>query len=199
MAAELLLLLGLAAADAPADVDALMSRLRAIETFQADFVETKTMALFSKPLVTKGRMVYRDPGELSRKVAGPRPARVVVTDKVLLTIRGEKVERLELSARPEARALVTALLSLLRGDKSALQTSFRISYEKGEGQTWRLRLEPSSKRVGALVKHIVLEGEGDQLLRYVVREASGDEAVTAVSNVKIDGALQTPERWFGTP
>jgi outer membrane lipoprotein-sorting protein len=184
---------------APAELAELTRQLRAVETLTADFVETKTMGLLAEPLVTEGVLAYRDPGELARVIEAPRPGRVLVTEDAVVTVRDDRVERLDLGARPEARSLVTALLSLLRGDLQTLRERFRARYETREGGRWRLILEPRSKRVAALVERLELEGRGPALARYVVREASGDVAVTEVTHVRVGRPPEEVARWFEIP
>lgn len=167
--------------DAPKSAEALLDVLRRAPGFSALFVEEKTLAVLQRPLVTRGRMIFRrSPPTLVRELESPPSTRVVVTADRLSTVRGEAVEHLELAGRPEAQALVGSLLALLRGDGEALAAAYALEFVS-EGKGWTLALRPKSSRLSALVSKLTFKGHGEALDELVIEEASGDRTVTRVS------------------
>jgi hypothetical protein len=186
---------------APRDVGALLAAFAANPGFEAEFAETKTIALLSAPLETRGRIYFRRPDRLLRVVESPVRARVLVTPHEVKMRSDGKVERLALGTMPEVRALVSSLLGLLAGDRAALEEAHAPSLELLDGGRWRLTLVPRSKRLAALVGELRFEGRAAIVERITVREASGDVSVTEVlrpdpTRVFPEGAL---DRLFESP
>lgn len=190
-----------APAEAPPTVEAFMRRFAGLEGFEARFIETKTMALLSTPLVTEGRLYFVAPGRLLRVVDKPQPSRVLVTPSEVTMRAAGQTQRVDLAARPEVRSLVSSLLSLMTGDLPALRSTYRVSYAVDAQGRWALTLVPRSERLGALVKRMRFEGTGRAVRRIVVEEASGDRSVTEIRDAQPDRRFAPVEarRLFGAP
>ncbi len=189
MGSEFLLLLLAAAPDAAA----LMAQIRDAPGFEARFVETKRIALLSAPLVTSGRMYLGPDRALARVVESPRRSRVVVEADRLTTVEGERVERLDLSGQPEAKALVGAVRALLAGDLPTLEVAFTVGFV-AEDEAWTLTLTPRSDRLGALVRRLSFEGRGPAPVRFTVEEKSGDTTITELSEANPKREFTPDER-----
>ena len=186
---------------APRTVEAFMSGFRELKGFEARFVETKTMALLSVPLRTEGRLYFSSPAALLRVVERPQPARVLVTPTTVTMRAGGQTQRVDLASQPEARSLVSSLLSLLSGDLKALKKTYQVAYETGPDGRWSLVLNPRNERVAALVEQMRFDGVGRSVERITIDEASGDRAVTEIRDAK-PGRRYSPEeraRLFTSP
>lgn len=189
----------------PKNVEALMAGFAGLTGFEARFVETKTMALLAVPLKTEGRLYFSAPARLLRVVDKPQPARVLVTPtEVTMKAAGSNTQRLDLAARPEVRALVSSLLSLLTGDLNALRGAYRLDYAAGGDGRWRLQLTPKSDRIAALVAGLRFEGIGRAVDRITVEESSGDRVVTEIRDADPGRRFSAEEQrrlfgGFGSP
>lgn len=177
----------------PGRFEELTAFLRQMDGFEARFVERKKIALLTEPLVTEGRLVFVPPGRLARVVERPAPLRVLIEPGRLVTVSGDRVERLDLSQRKEVRALVLSLLHLFRGDGEALKEDYEVRFSVEAERRWQLKLQPRSPRLKALIDALLFVGRGYTLERMEVREASGDVATTEVSDVKIGRRLTESE------
>lgn len=164
----------------PVELPALMRRLAAVEAATAQFVETRTNALLSAPLVLRGRLVYRRPAYLERHVESPYEERIVVAGETV-TIDDRKGGRrtMPLAAGP-LRALLESTRATLAGDLAALERYFVVT-ASGTQQAWQLRLVPRDAALAAWVAAVVIEGSDARVARIEVTEPGGDRTSTVVS------------------
>lgn len=170
----------------------LMRSFESARGFEARFIERKQMKMLSKPLVTEGKLYFAGPDRLVRVVERPRPARVVVTPKAVVTIRGSHIDRLE---RPEVQALVGSLLSLFRGDLNGLRRVYELKYEveTRPSHHWQLELRPKSKRLQSLLRRLRFEGQGPTIVRTTVEDTSGDVTISDIHDARIDRVFSREE------
>lgn len=165
------------------DVDTLMATLAKHEGGRVRFVETKTVALLDKPVVSSGELLYRPPSHLEKRTFKPKPEVLVVEGDTLLLERGKQKFSLRLSERPEALAFIDTLRGTLSGDKATLQKSYELKLD-GTEQRWTLDLLPKDQRIASLVLRITFGGTGDKIewIRYL--QTDGDSAEMVIQPVE---------------
>lgn len=163
------------AAHAAFDIDQLMGELAQYKGGRARFVETRTMAMLDRPLLSSGEMIYTPPDRLEKRTVKPR-AEMLVLDKDTLTIeRGERRMSISVASRPEAQAFVASVRSTLAGNRQALEKYYQLEL-KGTPADWKLVLLPLEPAVLALVKRITVTGQGGQVRHIEYAQADGDRS-----------------------
>ena len=161
------------------DIDTLMRGLARHEGGRARFVETKTIALLDKPVVSTGELNYTPPARLEKRTLKPRQELMVLDGDQLRLERGKQVFTIRLSDQPEALAFVDSLRGTLSGDKAALEKNYKLRLS-GTEERWTLDLLPDDQRIAAFVVRITFGGSGNRVewIRYL--QADGDSAVMTI-------------------
>ena len=159
--------------------DELMRKLAEVPAARAGFVETRSSALLSAPLVVEGTLAWQRPDRLVREVREPyRETSVIEGATMTLTRPGAAARTLAL---PDGvpRALVEALRATLAGDLASLRRHFALAVH-GSIERWTLTLSPRDPALGALIGRIDFAGRGAAIERIEVLEARGDRTVTVL-------------------
>lgn len=166
------------------NIDTLMRSLAKHEGGRARFVETKTIALLDKPVVSSGEMNYLPPARLEKRTLKPRQEFMVLDGDNLRLERGKQVFTIRLSEQPEALAFVDSLRGTLAGDKAALEKNYKLRLT-GSEEKWTLDLLPDDQRIAAFVVRITFGGSKNRVewIRYL--QADGDS--TAMTIEPLDG------------
>ncbi len=161
------------------DVDTLMRGLAKHQGGRARYVETKTIALLDKPVVSSGELNYVPPGRLEKRAVSPRQELMVLDGDQLRLERGKQVFSIRLSEQPEALAFVDSLRGTLSGDKAALEKNYKLRLA-GTEERWTLDLLPDDQRIAAFVVRITFGGTRNRVewIRYL--QADGDSAVMTI-------------------
>ncbi len=155
--------------------------LAGIDACEIRFEERKQTPLLTAPLMSTGVLYYdRAIGRLARRTETPRESLVVIDERVVRFEGPDGWQALDASAHPGLAGVVGGFFNVLRGDTTRLERSYSVAFEPEipGGAPWRLALEPRSPEARELVRRIVLEGRGDDLLRLVVSEHGGMESVS---------------------
>jgi outer membrane lipoprotein-sorting protein len=168
------------AADAPWDIERLMQALSRVSVGRADFVETKTIAMLDKPVVSSGQLFYVAPDKLEKRTLKPRPESMIIEGNTLVIERGRQNMTLQVDSAPELAGFVNSIRGTLAGDRKALERSFALSLE-GPPQRWLLTLKPLDARMAAAVTSIRIAGVQDDVKSVEILQADGDRSVMAIS------------------
>lgn len=128
------------------------------KTIEASFVQTRTLKILSRPLVSRGTLAYRRPNDLRWEYHSPV--------ETVLIVRGGQVSRFikhggawvaDASARLEAMKIVLGEISLwLDGDFAASRT-FRPRLQPAQpGQPAHVDLLPADPALAKLIARISL-------------------------------------------
>ena len=170
------------AADAPWDIDRLMQALAKVSVGRADFVETKTIAMLEKPVVSSGQLFYVAPDKLEKRTQKPRPESMIIEGNTLVIERGRQNMTLQVDSAPELAGFVNSIRGTLAGDRKALERSFALTLE-GPPQRWLLTLKPLDQRMAAAVASIRISGVQDDVRGVEILQADGDRSVMTISRI----------------
>ena len=171
-----------AAAAAKIDAGDLMQMLASVDRVTARFVETRTSALLSAPLVLQGTLVYRRPDHLEKHVLTPYEERMVIDGgRLTLEKPGESRKKtLAIANAPGVAALVESIRATRAGDLATLQRYYTLALE-GDRAQWTLTLRPLDPQLAALVRSVVIAGAEARIVRVSVEETAGDRSVMEIS------------------
>jgi Outer membrane lipoprotein carrier protein LolA-like len=158
----------------------LMIDLGRVKQAKGTFVEKKYLKLLSAPLESSGQLNYTAPFRLEKITLTPKPESMVVDqDTLTIEMRGRK-RSLQIQDYPVLWAFVESIRGTLKGDLSALQQFYKVKLE-GTRQTWQLQLQPTEKKMAALIQSIVIGGSKDRVNSIDITEADGDHSVMTVT------------------
>jgi hypothetical protein len=115
-------------------------------------------------------MVVDTPVREVIRVAGP---------SLVIERRGQ-LREIRLTDMPALAGWVESVRATLAGDMSALSRYFTVR-ASGDNARWQLELIPLSTELAAFVLRVTIAGNGAQVTRIEVAEASGDRSVMNVS------------------
>ncbi|MBB3194241.1 LolA family protein [Roseateles terrae] len=180
---------GLAAAapDATDVAQKVRRRLKQPEWLRGEFVQTKKVPGFAKPLVSRGDFVLaRGLGVLWRTTQPFASELRLTRDEIRATQGGQTAMKLEASREPAVRVINTLMFSLLNGDVSSLGDLFDVSGE-AQDERWQLSLLPKPGPLRQVLQRVALEGNSF-VRRIQLFEANGDESVIQLDNLRPDVA-----------
>ena len=165
--------------------DALFAMLARSPGFFARFHEEKQIALLVAPLKNDGTIHFDRQRGLARHTASPQKQSVLLSGSTLTLWDGAKTETVPLQSSAPLRALAQSFSLLLAADRAGLEKSFSLSFQT-KGQAWQLALVPIAADLRKLVTQVDVAGEGSTPKTLVVREASGDESTTTLTDVDLN-------------
>lgn len=183
-----------AAKPAAPSLEAVLDQLAGIEALSARFREEKRMSLLAAPLVSEGRLLYQKPRLLARHTDKPRKASLVLKDDTLRFGSTKEEQSIALSSQPALRVLVDTFVSVLGGDRAALERVATVTIEPREPGGYRIRVTPKDDKVKRLVQAMTFDGKGATLARMELVDASGDTTVTTFSDVVTRKPFSEAER-----
>jgi len=177
----LLLLLICTAHAEPWNVQALMQELAQVPASSTRFVETRHLAILTRPLEMKGTLSYERPNRLSKHVEAPYDELMTVHGDSATLVNKTKGEQRVVSLRdqPAMAALVESVRATLAGDLPQLEKHYRVKFS-GAREAWTMQLVPRAAQVKSYVDTITLAGAGARVTRIETLETSGDRSVMTI-------------------
>ncbi len=149
-----------------------------------DFVQTRKMALLSKPLVSRGTFQLVKGKGLIWQQKKPFASKLVVTDdKIEQSIENNPPFVLTAKQQPIVFAFTRVFLSIFKGNTQAIKEYFNI-YFTGDTKHWQLALVPKGSPLNKAIKSVEVTG-GKYADRIVIHEAKGNDMEIKFSNVVV--------------
>ncbi len=177
----LLLIRGMVAAAAPAPlsapVKAWLAAQTTLQTWSADFVQTRTLQSLTEPLTAKGHVWFEAP-ERFRWELGQPPETIAVcarTNLLLIYPRLKRVERIPLAGNQTGpwRDALAMLEAGFPRSEAALRDRYEVLSQVVTNQTCRLVLRPRSAAARRMMPRIEIDFDiKDHLLRGTELEFS---------------------------
>ena len=166
-------------------LEELLQRMRSAPGVITEFRETRTLALLSEPLVTKGLLFFKPPDRMVRRTTVPGHTRMVVDGDAVRFSDIDGAQDMDLASNPVARQLVDSFMVLFNGDAERLRDLYEVDFE-GEGARWRLMLRPRRAPLDRLVASLELAGDGPRMERMELIEPDGDSTVTGFGRMDVE-------------
>ena len=161
---------------AAAGIDDLMAALSRVRESRSTFREEKELAGLTRPLVSRGTLLYVAPDHLEKRTSEPIREEIVVDgDRLTYARPAENLRRtIGLDRAPELRGLVEAVRGTFAGDLEALRRHYSVGFEGEAGDDWRLTLVPLDERVRGFFRAVRIDGRETRLRRVETIEPNGD-------------------------
>jgi hypothetical protein len=163
------------------DIQALMREMAQVPASRSRFVETRHIALLTRPLELKGSLSYERPNRLSKHVQSPFDELLSVEGDAATLVNKTTGEQRFVSLReqPAMGALVASVRATLAGDLAQLERHYKVEFSGARG-SWSLRLVPRDSQVRGYVETIALAGAEARLKRIEIVETGGDRSVMTI-------------------
>jgi hypothetical protein len=129
------------------------------------FIERRSNALLSEPLVLTGSVVLSADGELSKIITGPLRESVVITPDRIRLERDGHAREIPIGRQKGAREFYLGLRALLDGDLDTVTELFEITATRSGDDGWRIELVPQKQRMKKFVERMIVSGEGSAVMR----------------------------------
>ena len=186
-------LAAIAAARSPSGERALLAdisaHLAAPPVLRADFRQEKRLKALSRPLVSRGRLIFAAGKGISWRVDEPYAMQILLTPDRVVERRDGATRGIDTTPNPFYQLLSQAFLALMAGDITPLEAQFAakpVSVAVG----WSVDLVPRDPALAGAIASINLRG--DRFVDEVrVREARGDETIVTFSGFRAEPAELT--------
>ena len=179
---------------APPELGAVLKQLSEIAALSLRFKEEKKMALLAAPLASEGALHYQKPRLLARHTERPRKGSLLLKGDTLSFGNATQAQSIALSSQPALRVLVDTFVSVLGGDREALERVATVTLEPQPGDAYRIRVTPKDDKVKRLVQTMTFDGKGALLSRMELLDASGDTTITTFHDVVLRKPFSEAER-----
>ncbi|HED33705.1 MAG TPA: hypothetical protein ENJ08_05725 [Gammaproteobacteria bacterium] len=146
-----------------------------------DFVETWFANYLNEPLVSRGRLTYKKPGQLGKFIISPERIEQHIAGSRLSIKRHGEIRYIQLSEKPELAAGVIALQAVLDGDEEKLHIFFKLQYKESQSG-WKLSLVPKDKRLAKSIEQVVLQGQKYDIQQVRVLFLNGNKLLTEITH-----------------
>jgi outer membrane lipoprotein-sorting protein len=183
-----LLLVALASAEplSPADVKALVARIRekraAAPQVQADFQEEKTVHMLNKPITSSGKMWFQAPNKFRREAKGNSPSLTVSNGQQLWIYypNFKSAEKYSLGKRSPLDAGIAAITASLNLEN--VEGTYHITATK-EADGYQLQLTPRNPSMKRLLQSFSIRLNNElEVVRTEMLQPNGDRIITTYSN-----------------
>lgn len=161
------------------DLARLMQLLAAAPAGEVSFTEKKFSSLLATPVVSTGKLAFRRPGTVEKKIEQPRKERYLFIGNELVVTRNGGERRIPLSSQPLLSAFAASLRGTLGGNLPMLRNFYELTLQ-GDEQSWRLDMVPVDSDISRYVSRITAAGKGGSVSQIEVRETSGDHSVMQI-------------------
>ena len=186
LASMLLISSAMAQQLAPADVKALLGKIRekraAASQIQADFQETKNVHMLNKPIISSGKVWFQSPNKFRREARGSSPS-ITVSDGQQLWIyypNFKSAEHYSLGRRSPLDAAIAAITASMNLEN--VENLYHISGAH-EANGYVLQLAPKNPSMKRFLQTFMIRMNNElQVERTEMLQPNGDRIVTTYSN-----------------
>lgn len=159
-----------------------------IRTIQADFTQTKTVAMLKKPVISTGKMAMQMPNTLSWKYLTPSPTVMISKNNRLYLSQNGKQTTLDAKSKMFEK-INKLMVGSANGSMFADPDFYVLYFKDANGNI--ARFLPKNRQLARYVKQLeLLFPAGKATVSQVkMTDPSGDVTTIAFKNTKINEAL----------
>jgi len=192
----LLAVLQVMAAEEPQPLTALESALSDVKTVRTRFVQEKRMALFKKPLITKGAILLEMPDKLMWKVEAPIQYVLLIDGQRAKQWDGQtgKTVSIALADQPVFAAVTQQLRAWFAGNYRVLAKDYTIKKLEGEQLAFEFVPKPDLPQA-KMLKRITVTFQKDKkyISLFQIEESGGDMTKMVFEETTINADIDKKE------
>ena len=182
-----------AASDAPDLLSRIVARLSEPAVVRASFVQEKQIAVLSRPIVSRGRVIVSRGDGLIWLIEAPLRMSIAFSGSLIIETDAEGKRRVYSESDNRIQAEVGRVFhGLLAADLGILDHYFSLQ-ASGDVQHWHIDLTPRSVELGKYIKTLQLAG-GRTIETIRVEEPSNDTTLIRLQNVTTGDSLNVDEQ-----
>ena len=184
------------AAEEQQPLQALESALSDVKTVRTHFVQEKKMALFKKPMITKGSILLEMPDKLMWKVESPIKYVLLIDGQHAKQWDGEtkKTVRIALADQPVFAAVTQQLRAWFAGNYRVLSKDYTIKKIEGEQLAFEFVPKPDLPQA-KMLKRITVTFQKDKkyIQLFQIEETGGDLTKMMFEETAINAEIDKKE------
>jgi len=182
------------AASAASDLLTLIvAKLSEPAVVRGDFVQEKQIAVLSRPIVSRGRVIVSRHDGLIWQIESPLRMSIAFSDSRIIETDAAGNRRVHGDSENRIQAEVGRVFhGLLAADLGILDRYFNLQ-ASGDVQHWRIDLTPRSVELGKFIKTLQLTG-GRNIDTIRVEEPNSDTTLIRLLNVATADSLSADEQ-----
>lgn len=159
---------------------------------RGDFTQTRSMEMFSEPLVSQGEFLLTQQQGLLWQQTLPFPVKLTLTaDKLSQQFGDQPAQVMSASDNPMVFYFSHVFLSLFKGDTSQLTEQFQLTLSK-KNSAWQLVLVPKSAPLNAVFRDITIIGD-QHINQLRLNEVRGDNTLIDFSHQRTTPVVLSAE------
>jgi hypothetical protein len=183
----------MAAGDAPDLLSRIVAQLSEPAVVRAGFVQEKRVAVLSRPIVSRGRVIVSRRDGLIWLIEVPLRMSIAFSGSLIIETDAEGRRRVLSDSGNRIQAEVGRVFhGLLAADLGILDRYFNLQ-AAGDVQHWRIELTPRSVELGKFIKALQLTG-GRTIETIRVEEPNNDTTLIRLQNVETADSLSADEQ-----
>lgn len=148
----------------------------------ADFTQSKSLRVLTRPLVSNGRLVFLADKGILWRVRDPFPTQLLIKQDVLINWDdGGKAVRIGFDQSPVFGTLSRVFMAFFTGELTPLRDTFQINSHVNM-PNWQVTLTPKDKAFAAIIAQVRADG-GQFVDTLSIREGRGDQTTITFSNM----------------
>jgi len=184
------------AAEEQQPLQALESALSDVKTVRTRFVQEKKMALFKKPMITKGSILLEMPDKLMWKVESPIKYVLLIDGQHAKQWDGEtkKTVRIAMADQPVFAAVTQQLRAWFAGNYRVLSKDYTIKKIEGEQLAFEFIPKPDLPQA-KMLKRITVTFQKDKkyIQLFQIEETGGDLTKMVFEETSINAEIDKKE------
>jgi len=185
------------AAEEESSLKELETVLADVKTVKTQFVQEKKMALFKKPMVTKGTILLEMPEKLMWKIESPVKYKLLIDGQQAKQWDGEtgKTVKIPLTEQPIFAAVTQQLRSWFTGNYRLLSKDYTIT--KIAGEQLAFEFVPKAELPQAkIIKRVAVTFQKDKkyIESFLIEEQGGDTTTLKFEETTLNGPI-AKEEW----
>jgi len=182
-----------AATDAPDLLSLIVAQLSEPAVVRASFVQEKQIAVLSRPIVSRGRVIVSRRDGLIWQIEAPLRMSIAFSASRIIETDAAGKRRVHSGSDNRVQAEVGRVFhGLLAADRDILNRYFTLQAE-GDVRHWRIDLTPRSAELGKFIKSLQLSG-GRMIETIRVEEPNSDTTLIRLQNTAPGDSLSADEQ-----
>ncbi len=176
----------------PMTLPKLQQQLAEHPLVRGSFTQTRSMEMFSEPLVSQGEFLLTQQQGLLWQQTLPFPVKLTLTeDKLSQQFGDQPAQVMSASDNPMVFYFSHVFLSLFKGDTSQLTEQFQLTLSQ-QDSSWQLVLVPKSAPLNAVFRDITIIGN-QHINQLRLNEIRGDNTLINFSHQRTTPVVLSAE------
>ena len=172
-------------------LDEIHKALSSIRTLEADFIQTRRLAIFEDELISEGKLYYNLPDQMRWEIKKPYRSALIFNQNNVAKFEIQKGQLRKMKIAGEAlfSEIMGQMMHIMKGDFSAIEKEYAIHAEQGENIT--VSLTPRSQKLSTILNSFTftMHPETFRVKKLKLQEGSEDDIEIVFQHEKENGTL----------